>query len=69
MTIIAAKQSYKALSIICRLFAFCWSYCMLLLFYDQDAVELLKDGIDLFTDADNALTSLLSYPLYSTLAR
>lgn len=42
---------------------------MLLLFYDQDAVELLKDGIDLFTDADNALTSLLSYPLYSTLAR
>ncbi|KAL8536249.1 hypothetical protein ACS0TY_011762 [Phlomoides rotata] len=34
----------------------------------EDAVQLLKDGIDLFTDADNVLTSLLSYPLYSTLA-
>ncbi|XP_011088729.1 glutamate--tRNA ligase, chloroplastic/mitochondrial [Sesamum indicum] len=34
----------------------------------QEAVQLLKDGIDLITDADNALSSLLSYPLYSTLS-
>ncbi|KAL0423008.1 UNVERIFIED_CONTAM: Glutamate--tRNA ligase, chloroplastic/mitochondrial [Sesamum latifolium] len=34
----------------------------------EEAVQLLKDGIDLITDADNALSSLLSYPLYSTLS-
>ncbi|KAK9102287.1 hypothetical protein Sjap_019541 [Stephania japonica] len=34
----------------------------------QEAVELLKDGIDLITDADQALTNLLSYPLDVTLA-
>ncbi|KAH6778689.1 glutamate tRNA synthetase [Perilla frutescens var. frutescens] len=34
----------------------------------EEAVQLLKDGIDLITDADDVLTSLLSYPLYSTLA-
>lgn len=35
----------------------------------QDATELLKDGIDLVTDADMALKNLLSYPLDSTLGR
>ncbi|KAK6118702.1 hypothetical protein DH2020_047559 [Rehmannia glutinosa] len=34
----------------------------------EEAVQLLKDGIDLITDADKAISSLLSYPLYSTLA-
>ncbi|KAL6496788.1 hypothetical protein OROHE_027320 [Orobanche hederae] len=34
----------------------------------EEAVQLLKHGIDLITDADNALSTLLSYPLYSTLA-
>ncbi|XP_075104797.1 glutamate--tRNA ligase, chloroplastic/mitochondrial-like [Nicotiana tabacum] len=34
----------------------------------QDAVLLLKDGIDLITDSEKALSSLLSYPLYETLA-
>ncbi|KAG1359027.1 glutamate--tRNA ligase, chloroplastic/mitochondrial [Cocos nucifera] len=34
----------------------------------EDATELLKDGIDLVTDADAALLNLLSYPLDSTLA-
>ncbi|KAL3624328.1 Glutamate--tRNA ligase, chloroplastic/mitochondrial [Castilleja foliolosa] len=34
----------------------------------QEAVELLKDGIELITDADKALSNLLTYPLYSTLA-
>nr|XP_029122792.1 glutamate--tRNA ligase, chloroplastic/mitochondrial isoform X2 [Elaeis guineensis] len=34
----------------------------------EDATELLKDGIDLVTDADTALLNLLSYPLDSTLA-
>ncbi|PIA25666.1 hypothetical protein AQUCO_10900009v1 [Aquilegia coerulea] len=34
----------------------------------QEAVELLKDGIDLVTDADKALSNLLLYPLYSTLS-
>ncbi|KAF5186321.1 Glutamate--trna ligase [Thalictrum thalictroides] len=34
----------------------------------REAVELLKDGIDLVTDADKALSNLLSYPLYSTLS-
>lgn len=35
----------------------------------QEAAELLKDGIDLITDADAALTNLLSYPLHATLSR
>lgn len=34
----------------------------------EDAVQLLKDGIDLITDADIALANLLSYPLDATLA-
>lgn len=34
----------------------------------QDAVLLLKDGIDLIPDSEKALSSLLSYPLYETLA-
>ncbi|XP_020206826.1 glutamate--tRNA ligase, chloroplastic/mitochondrial [Cajanus cajan] len=33
----------------------------------DEAVQLLKDGIDLTNDADKALTNLLSYPLHSTL--
>lgn len=35
----------------------------------QEAAELLKDGIDLVTDADQLLSKLLSYPLHSTLGR
>ncbi|KAF3659011.1 Glutamate--tRNA ligase, chloroplastic/mitochondrial [Capsicum annuum] len=35
---------------------------------EQDAVLLLKDGIDLIPDSEKALSSLLSYPLYETLA-
>lgn len=35
----------------------------------QEAVELLKDGIDVVTDSDNVLLNLLSYPLHATLAR
>lgn len=35
----------------------------------QEAVKLLRDGIDLITDADKALTDLLSYPIYATLTR
>lgn len=34
----------------------------------KDAVLLLKDGIDLIPDSEKALSSLLSYPLYETLA-
>uniref|UniRef100_A0A6V7QWI7 Glutamate--tRNA ligase, chloroplastic/mitochondrial n=1 Tax=Ananas comosus var. bracteatus TaxID=296719 RepID=A0A6V7QWI7_ANACO len=34
----------------------------------KDATELLKDGIDLITDADTALSNLLSYPVLSTLS-
>ncbi|XP_058208859.1 glutamate--tRNA ligase, chloroplastic/mitochondrial isoform X2 [Rhododendron vialii] len=34
----------------------------------EEAVQLLKDGIDLITDSDKALSNLLSYPLYATLA-
>ncbi|KAI3969633.1 hypothetical protein MKX01_020194 [Papaver californicum] len=34
----------------------------------NEAAELLKDGIDLVPDADKALTNLLSYPLFATLA-
>ncbi|KAK4491501.1 hypothetical protein RD792_002251 [Penstemon davidsonii] len=34
----------------------------------EEAVQLLKDGIDLITDADKALSNLFSYPLYATLA-
>ncbi|KAF8405600.1 hypothetical protein HHK36_010507 [Tetracentron sinense] len=34
----------------------------------KEAAELLKDGIDLVTDSDKALSNLLSYPLYATLA-
>lgn len=33
----------------------------------EEAVQLLKDGIDLITDADKALINLLSYPIYETL--
>ncbi|KAK7386213.1 hypothetical protein VNO78_26269 [Psophocarpus tetragonolobus] len=33
----------------------------------DEAVQLLKDGIDLINDADKALANLLSYPLHSTL--
>ncbi|KAL9680806.1 hypothetical protein QQ045_012585 [Rhodiola kirilowii] len=33
----------------------------------EEAVQLLKDGIDLITDADKALLNLLSYPLLDTL--
>ncbi|KAI9073884.1 hypothetical protein K1719_044156 [Acacia pycnantha] len=33
----------------------------------DEAVQLLKDGIDLIVDADEALNNLLSYPLRSTL--
>ncbi|WOL13953.1 glutamate--tRNA ligase, chloroplastic/mitochondrial [Canna indica] len=35
----------------------------------KDATELLKDGIDLITYADKALSDFLSYPLHSTLAK
>lgn len=35
----------------------------------QEAVQLLKDGIDLITDADKALMNLLSYPISETLTR
>ncbi|KAK8958014.1 hypothetical protein KSP39_PZI000106 [Platanthera zijinensis] len=35
----------------------------------KEATELLKDGIDLVTDADTVLSNFLSYPLDSTLAR
>ncbi|PKA47336.1 Glutamate--tRNA ligase, chloroplastic/mitochondrial [Apostasia shenzhenica] len=34
----------------------------------KEAIELLKDGIDLVTDAETVLLNLLSYPLESTLA-
>lgn len=34
----------------------------------EEAVQLLKDGIDLITDSDKALSNFLSYPLYATLA-
>ncbi|KAK4491494.1 hypothetical protein RD792_002244, partial [Penstemon davidsonii] len=34
----------------------------------EEAVQLLKDGIDMITDADKALSNLFSYPLYATLA-
>ncbi|XP_043715909.1 glutamate--tRNA ligase, chloroplastic/mitochondrial [Telopea speciosissima] len=34
----------------------------------REAVDLLKDGIDLVTDAEKALSNLLSYPLYATLS-
>uniref|UniRef100_A0A7N0UD46 glutamate--tRNA ligase n=2 Tax=Kalanchoe fedtschenkoi TaxID=63787 RepID=A0A7N0UD46_KALFE len=33
----------------------------------EEAVQLLKDGIDLIPDADKALSNLLSYPLHDTL--
>ncbi|GAA0186574.1 aminoacyl-tRNA synthetase [Lithospermum erythrorhizon] len=35
----------------------------------QEAVQVLKDGIDLISDSDNALSNLLSYPLNETLSR
>ncbi|CAN6242802.1 unnamed protein product [Urochloa humidicola] len=35
--------------------------------FAKEAAELLKDGIDLITEADAALTNLLSYPLHATL--
>lgn len=34
----------------------------------DEAVQLLKDGIDLITDSDKALTNLFAYPLHATLA-
>ncbi|XAR73082.1 Glutamate--tRNA ligase [Bertholletia excelsa] len=34
----------------------------------EDAVQLLKDGIDLITDSDKVLSNLLCYPLHATLA-
>ncbi|KAK4479667.1 hypothetical protein RD792_015196 [Penstemon davidsonii] len=34
----------------------------------EEAVQLLKDGIDLITDADKALSNLFSYPIHATLA-
>lgn len=34
----------------------------------EEAVELLKDGIDLVPDADKGLSNLLSYPLHATLS-
>ncbi|KAJ4980319.1 hypothetical protein NE237_031156 [Protea cynaroides] len=34
----------------------------------SEAVDLLKDGIDLVTDAEKALSNLLSFPLYATLS-
>ncbi|XP_052191817.1 glutamate--tRNA ligase, chloroplastic/mitochondrial isoform X2 [Diospyros lotus] len=34
----------------------------------EEAVHLLKDGIDLITDSDKVLSNLLSYPLHATLA-
>ena len=55
-----------------KLFSLFWKEYMLTLTaqtHVQDATELLKDGIDLVTDADTALLNLLSYPLDSTLAR
>uniref|UniRef100_A0A7N0U4X4 Glutamate--tRNA ligase, chloroplastic/mitochondrial n=1 Tax=Kalanchoe fedtschenkoi TaxID=63787 RepID=A0A7N0U4X4_KALFE len=33
----------------------------------EEAIQLLKDGIDLIPDADKALSNLLSYPLHETL--
>ncbi|XP_058743399.1 glutamate--tRNA ligase, chloroplastic/mitochondrial [Vicia villosa] len=33
----------------------------------DESIQLLKDGIELITDADTALSNLLSYPLQSTL--
>lgn len=37
--------------------------------YEQEAVDLLKDAVDLVTDSENALSNFLSYPLYETLSR
>uniref|UniRef100_A0A1D1XCV3 Glutamate--tRNA ligase, chloroplastic/mitochondrial n=1 Tax=Anthurium amnicola TaxID=1678845 RepID=A0A1D1XCV3_9ARAE len=34
----------------------------------KEATDLLKDGIDLITDSEIALSNLLSYPLHSTLS-
>ncbi|CAL9768169.1 unnamed protein product [Musa acuminata subsp. burmannicoides] len=34
----------------------------------KDATELLKDGVDLITEVDTALSNILSYPLYTTLS-
>ncbi|CAO2033908.1 unnamed protein product [Urochloa humidicola] len=36
--------------------------------FAKEAAELLKDGIDLITEADAALTNLLAYPLHATLS-
>lgn len=35
----------------------------------QEAIQLLKDGIDLVPDSEKALSNLLSYPLHDTLKR
>lgn len=37
--------------------------------WNQELVQLLKDGIDLVTDSDKAISNLLSYPLHATLTR
>ncbi|KAL1831490.1 hypothetical protein ACET3Z_001141 [Daucus carota] len=34
----------------------------------EEAVELLKDKVDLISDSENALTNFLSYPLFETLS-
>ncbi|GAB4852995.1 hypothetical protein Ancab_017184 [Ancistrocladus abbreviatus] len=34
----------------------------------EEAIALLKDGIELISDSEKALSNLLSYPLYATLA-
>ena len=41
----------------------------MLILCEQEAVALLKDGIDLVPESDKALSDLLSYPLGDTLAR
>ncbi|XP_010521067.1 PREDICTED: glutamate--tRNA ligase, chloroplastic/mitochondrial [Tarenaya hassleriana] len=49
-----------------------WKYAGILTESDgpfvDEALQLLKDGIDLVTDSDKALSNLLSYPLHATLA-
>jgi hypothetical protein len=46
-----------------------WETTNLGIYCVQEAAELLKDGIDLITDADAALSNLLSYPLHDTFSR
>lgn len=35
----------------------------------QEAVQLLKDGIEVVTDSEKVISNLLSYPLHATLSR